>query len=51
MRRTQSDRGNTVKPDVVLSANKSARFCESNEEPITSETEDGATVKTDGLKQ
>ena len=51
VRRTQSDRGNTVKPDVVLSANKRARFCKSNEEPITSETEDGATVKTDVLKQ
>ena len=51
MRRTQSDRGNTVKPDVALSANKRARFCESNEEPITPETEDGARMKTDVLKQ
>ena len=51
VRRIQSERGNTVQPDVMLSANKRARICEKEKEPIKSEIKEGAIVKTDDLKQ
>ena len=51
VRRIQSERGDRVQPDIVLSANKRARICENVKEPIKSEIKDGAIVKTDDLKQ
>ena len=34
VRRTEAERGDTVQPDIMLSANKRARICENVKEPI-----------------
>ena len=51
VRRVQSERGDRIQPENMLSANKRARICEKEKEPIKSEIKEGAIVKTDDLKQ
>ena len=51
VRSIQSERGDRVKPEKMLSANKRARISEKELEPINTENQDGAIVKTDDMTQ